>query len=176
MTMLRDYFEVDGESGVVSVSASLENDDIELYTVRMMSDGSGVLLGCNVYAYSSNTSLPFSSSQLRIVAADNGTPSRSATALVSVTVIRNFFAPRWNRPSYTSSILETQAPGVVFETVEAEDQDREVGWVILASNSLMQLQGVCRLSVCLLIIHNLQKKASSKFDRHLICFGLFFCL
>lgn len=66
--------------------------------------------------------------QIRVIASDKGTPARSATALVFVTVTRNFFAPRWNRPDYSASILETQAPGVHFVTVEAEDQDREVGY------------------------------------------------
>ena len=58
-----------------------------------------------------------------MVSEDNGNPPRSATAIVYVTVLRNFFAPTWQQSTYQERIQETQAPGVPFATVQATDRD-----------------------------------------------------
>ena len=64
--------------------------------------------------------------QIRVVASDNGSPPLQATAIVYVTVRRNFYAPTWEQSAYTARILETQAAGVTFLTVKAADRDRQV--------------------------------------------------
>ena len=68
----------------------------------------------------------FSLPKVRIIAKDQGSPPRSATAIVYVTVLRNFFAPTWEPSSYSLRILETQAPGVEFSKVSARDRDQSV--------------------------------------------------
>jgi hypothetical protein len=42
-----------------------------------------------------------------VLATDNGYPARSATAIVIVDVVRNFFNPTWQQPSYATNVLET---------------------------------------------------------------------
>jgi len=59
------------------------------------------------------------------VSQDEGNPPRSATAIVYVTVLRNTFAPTWQQSMYQVRVLETQAPGVPFTTVQAVDRDGE---------------------------------------------------
>ncbi len=61
---------------------------------------------------------------MRCIAHDNGNPPRSATAIVYVTVVRNFFAPQWDQTNYEIRIQETQAMGIPFTKVSAKDQDR----------------------------------------------------
>jgi hypothetical protein len=61
--------------------------------------------------------------QIRVVSQDSGNPPRSATAIVYVTVLRNFFAPTWQQSNYQERLQETQAPGVPFTTVQATDRD-----------------------------------------------------
>ena len=56
-------------------------------------------------------------------AQDGGNPSLSDTAKVEILVDRNLFAPVFLAPSYTNTILETQAVGSAVVRVEARDQD-----------------------------------------------------
>ena len=48
------------------------------------------------------------------VATDNGSPARSATAFVTIKVIKNFNAPVWTTLSYQANILEIQDLGVAL--------------------------------------------------------------
>ncbi|KAL3878034.1 hypothetical protein ACJMK2_035670, partial [Sinanodonta woodiana] len=60
---------------------------------------------------------------VRVVARDNGSPSRSGTAVVNVSIQRNFFRPEWVQSNYVASIGVTQTVGVTFITVRANDAD-----------------------------------------------------
>ncbi|KAI0235644.1 Cadherin-99C [Lamellibrachia satsuma] len=62
--------------------------------------------------------------RIRVIAHDNGYPARSATAIVYVTVTRNFHPPTWSQANYNHRVLETQPLGVTFVTVKATDQDK----------------------------------------------------
>ncbi|KAL8559117.1 hypothetical protein ACOMHN_046165 [Nucella lapillus] len=61
--------------------------------------------------------------RVRVLATDNGIPTRSATAMVIVTVLRNFVSPIWPQTSYSTNVLETQSLGVPIITVTANDND-----------------------------------------------------
>lgn len=61
-----------------------------------------------------------------MVASDNGKPARSATAIVYVTVERNFYAPQWDQTNYQVRLQETQPLGISFLKVVARDKDRAV--------------------------------------------------
>ncbi|XP_060079972.1 cadherin-23-like, partial [Ylistrum balloti] len=64
---------------------------------------------------------------LVVVASDNGSPAREATAYVYVTILRNFFNPVWSVTSFSDQILETQTPGTSLTGVNLlggiEDRD-----------------------------------------------------
>ena len=62
-----------------------------------------------------------------VKASDGGTPARTATAAVLVTVDRNLKDPKWER-NYTAEILETQGLGVEFKRVQARDEDQQEPW------------------------------------------------
>lgn len=61
-----------------------------------------------------------------MLATDNGSPARSATAIVIVDIQRNFQAPVWVQTSYSVAIPETQSFGVNFLQVSATDGDSQV--------------------------------------------------
>ncbi|XP_076458558.1 cadherin EGF LAG seven-pass G-type receptor 1-like [Babylonia areolata] len=61
--------------------------------------------------------------RVRVLATDNGFPARSATAIVVVTVLRNFVSPVWPQSTYSTNVLETQSLGVPIITVTANDND-----------------------------------------------------
>lgn len=61
--------------------------------------------------------------QLRIEARDGGTPSRSATALVAISVQRNLFTPEFTQLFYNVTIDETQQLGTNILQISAIDQD-----------------------------------------------------
>ena len=62
---------------------------------------------------------------LRIEAKDRGTPPKSSTATVQITVIRNLIAPRFLTDNERVSIPDNAAPGTFVAKMEAEDLDRE---------------------------------------------------
>ena len=68
-----------------------------------------------------------------MLATDNGFPARSATAIVVVDVLRNFFNPRWTQQSYSTNVLETQSLGIPFLTVTATDNDSQVASTLCVS-------------------------------------------
>lgn len=61
--------------------------------------------------------------QLRIEARDGGSPSRSATALVQITVLRNLFTPEFTQLFYNITIDETQQLGQNLLQISARDDD-----------------------------------------------------
>jgi len=65
---------------------------------------------------------------VRVLATDNGIPSRSATAIVIVDIRRNFQAPQWSNfnGQYSATIGEANALGVPFTFVTASDGDAQV--------------------------------------------------
>ena len=65
-------------------------------------------------------------SQLKVIAADGGTPSKVTTATVEVTVKRNLNRPEFSPNRYEVEILETQALGEAITTVLARDADAQV--------------------------------------------------
>ena len=64
--------------------------------------------------------------QIRIVASDGGTPSRTDTTVASVSVNRNLNKPRFEPSQYQTRILETLTIGEIVTTVSAKDNDRRV--------------------------------------------------
>lgn len=59
-----------------------------------------------------------------ILAADMGTPTRTGSALVIITIEDvNDEKPRFTQPSYIFSVLENEPPGTMVGTVSAEDKD-----------------------------------------------------
>jgi protocadherin Fat 4 len=64
--------------------------------------------------------------QVRVLARDNGSPARSATAVVTVDIQRNFQAPIWVDTSKSVTIPEVLAYGVTFTNVQANDFDSQV--------------------------------------------------
>ena len=69
------------------------------------------------------TSDTASSYQLRIEARDGGSPARSTTALVQISVRRNLFDPEFNTLFYNVTIDETQPLLDAILTIDAKDND-----------------------------------------------------
>lgn len=63
---------------------------------------------------------------LRVTAQDQGDPPKSATNLVKIEVLRNFYTPRFVPVNYTVTILETLGLGLPIIQVNATDADRMV--------------------------------------------------
>lgn len=61
--------------------------------------------------------------QLRIEARDGGSPSRSATALVQINVLRNLNFPRFTQQNYNVTIDETQSLDQTIIQILATDDD-----------------------------------------------------
>ena len=64
--------------------------------------------------------------QLRIVAKDGGSPAKSSTALLTLTIDRNFNPPIYNPQTYNATIFEDQPEGVEILKVTATDADLRV--------------------------------------------------
>ncbi|XP_071105610.1 protocadherin Fat 4-like isoform X2 [Haliotis cracherodii] len=88
------YFQIDQDTGTVSVRTSLTNTSITDFTVR-------------------------------IVAQDGSSPPWIATALLYVTVTRNFVGPVWSSTTYATSILETTPVLENILMVTATDSDAQ---------------------------------------------------
>ena len=58
-----------------------------------------------------------------MVAADGGTPSKSATATVMVEVSRNLNSPQFTPQRYDATVLETLSAGEEIVAVTAIDRD-----------------------------------------------------
>lgn len=58
-----------------------------------------------------------------MLAQDGGSPQRSATSTVLITVTRNLNAPQLLQQNYTVSIFETQNLGESIVQIQATDQD-----------------------------------------------------
>lgn len=59
---------------------------------------------------------------------DGGNPRLSSTAVVAVTVRRNLVAPVFRQNRYDTTIPETQAPGSLIMTIQADDADITVSF------------------------------------------------
>ena len=57
---------------------------------------------------------------------DGGTPPRSASAVVDITVTRNLRDPQFNPDNIRVSIPDNSPPGMAVTTVSATDNDRSV--------------------------------------------------
>lgn len=57
---------------------------------------------------------------------DGGNPRLSSSAVVVVTVRRNLAAPVFRQSSYEITIPETQSPGSLILTIQADDSDINV--------------------------------------------------
>lgn len=63
----------------------------------------------------------------RVVASDGGFPSRSATATVLISVLRNLFSPVFSNFNFLQrSILETVPVGTFIVDLNATDADKSV--------------------------------------------------
>ena len=54
-----------------------------------------------------------------------GTPPKSSTAIVPITIIRNLNAPQFLDENVRATIPDNLAPGTLVTSVEARDEDRE---------------------------------------------------
>ncbi|KAJ8318063.1 hypothetical protein KUTeg_003154 [Tegillarca granosa] len=84
---------------------------------------------------------------VRVLAVDNGSPSRSAVAIVYVTIQRNFFPPVFQQPSYAYQVSETQALGVEIGRVRATDSDtqaphNQVRYELLTTTDYFVVDGI----------------------------------
>ena len=64
--------------------------------------------------------------KLRVRASDGGQPPKSNVTVVSVEIVRNIQAPRFELSRYTVEVLETLEVGETIGTVEATDSDLRV--------------------------------------------------
>lgn len=67
---------------------------------------------------------------------DGGNPRLSSTTVVAVTVRRNLAAPVFRQARYDTTIPETQAPGSLILTIQADDSDVSVSISIDLLNCL----------------------------------------
>ena len=69
-----------------------------------------------------------------MLARDGGTPVKTSTAIVDVTVIRNLNQPRFTQSNMRVSINDNIPAGSSIIQVEATDDDDEVGaWINVSS-------------------------------------------
>ena len=61
--------------------------------------------------------------QVQLYVEDGGLPSRSDTSMLTINVLRNLNAPRFNPTEYTVDIYEDQQLGVSLTQVSATDAD-----------------------------------------------------
>ena len=61
-----------------------------------------------------------------MVAEDGGSPAKTATALVKLEILRNFYEPEFDPISYNATILETHGLGQSILQVTADDSDTKV--------------------------------------------------
>ena len=66
--------------------------------------------------------------QLRVLAKDGGTPSRTATTIVTIDVDRNLNSPRFNPNNARVNIPETLAAGSLVTSVTASDEDTQASY------------------------------------------------
>lgn len=66
---------------------------------------------------------------------DGGNPRLSSTTVVAVTVRRNLAAPVFRQARYDTTIPETQTPGSLVLTIQADDSDISVRLSIGLLNS-----------------------------------------
>ena len=76
--------------------------------------------------------------QIRVLAADGGSPSLTAMTTVNVAVSRNLFSPEFSPLSYEITIFETQPLGVSILKVSATDGDTKVIINILKINRVVE--------------------------------------
>lgn len=69
-----------------------------------------------------------------MIAQDGGSPRLTATATVSITVLRNIFPPVFSPVTYNQTILETQSLGVTILSVNATDNDQRVRMLLNTGN------------------------------------------
>ena len=61
--------------------------------------------------------------QMRVLVTDLGVPPKNASVLVTVTVLRNQYAPVFPRLVYNTSVPDTASYGAEVVVVEATDRD-----------------------------------------------------
>lgn len=78
---------------------------------------------------------------------DGGNPRLSSTSVVAVTVRRNLAAPVFRQARYETTIPETQAPGSLILTIQADDSDISVS-----------------ISICLFVSSHTTQETSELFE------------
>ena len=64
--------------------------------------------------------------QIRVVARDQASIPKSATATIYINIVRNAYAPIFDQPEYTASISDYWATGRELFAASAVDDDRQV--------------------------------------------------
>uniref|UniRef100_K1QE50 Protocadherin Fat 1 n=1 Tax=Magallana gigas TaxID=29159 RepID=K1QE50_MAGGI len=101
------------------------------------------------------TSDPAVQYRVRVRVRDFGTPRRSSTSLLLVTVTRNLNAPQFNPTQYSVTILETQTLGSSIQQVSSSDLDTTLT-VTVADNGSPSLPGINTATVTVQVNRNLQ--------------------
>ncbi|XP_061182374.1 protocadherin Fat 4-like [Saccostrea echinata] len=99
------------------VTVTVIGDDSAASLFRL--DGSNIRVqnAANLAAGTANTY------KLRLLAEDGGSPKKTATATVDITVNRNLAAPQFNPATYSQTIIENFPVGSEIVTVTATDSD-----------------------------------------------------
>ena len=95
---------------------------------------------------------------------DGGTPPRSASAVVDITVTRNLRDPQFNPDTIRVSIPDNSPPGMAITTVSATDNDRSVCIV----HNVLKLKVSIQLKPCLRITSAFASTTKLKFNIALI--------
>ena len=78
--------------------------------------------------------------QLRLLAEDGGSPRKTATTTVDITVTRNLLPPVFNPSSYIQSIIENYPVGSEIVTVSATDSDPQVCLKMILKNDFIHVK------------------------------------
>ena len=105
----------------------------------------------NVKYASMQLKITFSIPKVRVLAQDGGSPQRSATSTVLITVTRNLNAPQLLQQNYTVSIYETQNLGESILQIQATDQDISVSVLFFAHYYFSSLTSVIMKSFCYVV-------------------------
>uniref|UniRef100_T1L1Z0 Cadherin domain-containing protein n=1 Tax=Tetranychus urticae TaxID=32264 RepID=T1L1Z0_TETUR len=110
-----EYFEINGDSGVLTIKKSIDFEKLPLFSIDPDTDS-------QINHDPNDASLPL---RFTVYAYDSGIPVLSATAKVTVNVINiNDNEPQFDVPFYNTTVPEDSPSGSVVLKVTAVDRDR----------------------------------------------------
>ena len=104
--------------------------------------------------------------QLRILAQDGGSPAKSDTTVVTISVIRNLFGPQFADDSVFATVTENQVIGDTFQQVTCTDADtsapnNEVEYTLSGSDKILQYFQISRSTGAVSVIQPLHLDADN---------------